>query len=99
MSTSFTADSTATGGGTQLSLDQEAQGPKQQNEINISSLASLVQATNLTERQVHEYISVHYKRLFEVKTYDQIEKELQKMRSQTLQEKRDKDGAFKDDEE
>ena len=53
---------------------------KNQNEINLTSLSSLVQATNLTARQVREYAEVHKRRLFEVKTYTQIENELEKIR-------------------
>ena len=41
----------------------------------------------MTAKQVKEYAEVHYKRLFQVKTYREIEIELEKIRKKNVDEK------------
>ena len=52
-----------------------------QNDINIHSVTSLLQATNLTPKMVKDYLSLHRERLFEVKSLAEIQDELAKIRT------------------
>lgn len=42
------------------------------NDINIYSLTSLLQATSLTVEQIVEYLEIMKKKIFNIKTYEEL---------------------------